>query len=589
MFRRDLLGALHSDKYGDIKANWHNVAPRLGFAYSMPWSTVLRGGFGMTYYPNNYGPGTTSLNPPYSQSYTCTNSSVATGGTAMGATGPCSNITGPLVDGLPAPGVTDVTSLTNTATIPTYYATETLSSTDPNLKPSYLYQYSLQGQKDWRGNIITVGYLGNIGRRLSMSENWNQPVNSINADNPAANFDRPFNDLTNYTCSPPSSSCNASSATLQSIATAAITTLSDNMSSVYDALQATVLRRSTMGLTTSINYTYAHLTGNNYLLNENGNQTPLCIRNGCIVDNGSGSAATGTLEGSKYDWGNGDLDVRQRISGVLTYQMPWLKNNHMFYGIVHAAGAGWTANLMGTWQTGLHFSASPTSTGGTTGSFKGAGQSCLSPLTVYADVMANASNPHYVVPQPAWCSTYWSGLAGEARPNLVPGCNPNKNTATFKKSLDEWFNTDCYSLQTYGTFGDEHRNQVEGPREQKADVSVNKTFDVTERYKLQLRMEGFNITNTPSYGTPNYSPSCWNYTGASSCYAYTLAAAQAASSTPLLASSERSLAVANCESNRNSLLGAAPPPGGGGTNAVGCVTSLQTSNREFQFALRLTF
>ncbi len=36
-----------------------------------------------------------------------------------------------------------------------------------------------------------------------------------------------------------------------------------------------------------------------------------------------------------------------------------------------------------------------------------------------------------------------------------------------------------------------------------SSVSLFKQFDFTERYKLEIRFEGFNITNTPTWGVPD--------------------------------------------------------------------------------------
>jgi hypothetical protein len=36
-----------------------------------------------------------------------------------------------------------------------------------------------------------------------------------------------------------------------------------------------------------------------------------------------------------------------------------------------------------------------------------------------------------------------------------------------------------------------------------ADMSLLKNFNFTESKRLQLRLEVFNVTNTPTFGTPN--------------------------------------------------------------------------------------
>lgn len=52
----------------------------------------------------------------------------------------------------------------------------------------------------------------------------------------------------------------------------------------------------------------------------------------------------------------------------------------------------------------------------------------------------------------------------------------------------------------FGTMG---RNALYGPGFAKADVSLFKTFRLTERYTLEFKAEAFNVSNTPRFGNPN--------------------------------------------------------------------------------------
>jgi hypothetical protein len=88
------------------------------------------------------------------------------------------------------------------------------------------------------------------------------------------------------------------------------------------------------------------------------------------------------------------------------------------------------------------------------------------------------------------------------------GCFPNysgdPNAApSGGRTPSEWFNTATFSAPTSlteGTIGD---NKNYGPPLHNLDFSVFKDFPFTERFRLQFRMEVFNLTNTPQFSFPD--------------------------------------------------------------------------------------
>ncbi|MFN0105787.1 MAG: carboxypeptidase regulatory-like domain-containing protein [Bryobacteraceae bacterium] len=92
------------------------------------------------------------------------------------------------------------------------------------------------------------------------------------------------------------------------------------------------------------------------------------------------------------------------------------------------------------------------------------------------------------------------GTAAAARPNVVPGQNPNLSSD--RRSLARWFNTDTFVRQPAFTFGDAGRNLVTAPGLRNLDLALYKVFRVDEKRYFQLRGEFFNASNTPAFGAP---------------------------------------------------------------------------------------
>jgi hypothetical protein len=92
-----------------------------------------------------------------------------------------------------------------------------------------------------------------------------------------------------------------------------------------------------------------------------------------------------------------------------------------------------------------------------------------------------------------------SGSGGFAdRPDQIgdPNDIANRTTAQF-------FNTAAFQLQPAGQFGSAGRNTINGPDYRVMDLAVLKNVTITERQRLQLRIEVFNALNRANFHIPN--------------------------------------------------------------------------------------
>jgi hypothetical protein len=65
-----------------------------------------------------------------------------------------------------------------------------------------------------------------------------------------------------------------------------------------------------------------------------------------------------------------------------------------------------------------------------------------------------------------------------------------------------WFDTTAFARPTGVRFGNVGRNTMSGPGVINMDLSLFRTFKLTERFNLQFRCESFNLSNTPHFANP---------------------------------------------------------------------------------------
>lgn len=102
-----------------------------------------------------------------------------------------------------------------------------------------------------------------------------------------------------------------------------------------------------------------------------------------------------------------------------------------------------------------------------------------------------------------WIYTYYSGYP-TGKPGANFGCAQWKTT---NQSYDQWFNNDpscwksnpSYTLRTY----DDRFSNIRNPSAPQINIAVAKSIPFSERMRLTLRGEAFNLTNTPIPYGPN--------------------------------------------------------------------------------------
>ena len=91
-----------------------------------------------------------------------------------------------------------------------------------------------------------------------------------------------------------------------------------------------------------------------------------------------------------------------------------------------------------------------------------------------------------------------TNAGGADRPNRIG----NGNLPSGQQSIDRWFDLAAFVTQAQYTYGNSGRNILDGPGNRNLDLSLAKSFAVTERVRLQFRAEAFNATNTANFGFP---------------------------------------------------------------------------------------
>jgi hypothetical protein len=375
-----LIAGQGTSASGGVKTDYSDVSPRVGAEINLGHGLVVRGGFGFSYYPPIMQTQVENTNAPFS--YICF---------------PCFSSQFP---NLPVPSA-DASNPTGT-----------VSAIDPSLKNAYVRQFNLFVQKQMGPNSISIGAVGENGRRALFLRNDDLPLPAgIGNPKPSYVYAKQLPNVTN------------------------IQFIDNSGVSNYYGFQAEFRRSSTKGLTFNGNYTWGHgLSNSVQAASTFTNPSPALVTNNPM-----------------YDYGNSPLDVRHRIAGSLSYELPFGKTAH---GLEAAAISGWQTNLMGFWQTGL-------------------------PFTV-VDATAAINLP---------------GISSD-RPNQ------SGSAALSNPSIGKWFNTSAFSTQSVGVAGSERSDSVYGPRARVVNASLLKDFSVFESLRMQFRAEFFNLTNTPNFGQP---------------------------------------------------------------------------------------
>ncbi len=199
-----------------VKTDYSNVAPRVGFAATLPNLVVLRGGWGVSYFPGNYMSQSLMKNPPFVGTYGPVTSNGASGGLPSLR----------LSDGLPLPTPTDAVNPAGT-----------IIGVAQDFKNTRVQQFNLIAEKEFAGNVFAAGYVGSRGAHVAFAiPNLDLAPAGPGAIQPRRTY---FAQLPGVTT---------------------IGLFASDFESTYDAMQIVFQRRHRNGLTISSNYVLAHTT-----------------------------------------------------------------------------------------------------------------------------------------------------------------------------------------------------------------------------------------------------------------------------------------------------------------------------------------
>jgi hypothetical protein len=207
-----------------------------------------------------------------------------------------------------------------------------------------------------------------------------------------------------------------------------------------------VERRLSRGFTLLATYTWSRFLGNT---NDTANSSAGAL--------GQNSGPYSNLYNRRADYGPLESDIEHRFTMSSVYELPFGRGRRwLLHGIGNRMAGGWSIGEVTSIQTGPPLTATTTS---------------------------QASNGY---------------SAGLQRANV----SRNPNLPADQRTVSRWFDIDAFSQPAPFTFGNEGLGIIRAPRWINSDVSLLRNFAVTERLRVQLRGEFFNIFNHTNLNPP---------------------------------------------------------------------------------------
>jgi hypothetical protein len=442
-FAKDNIAIDYTSNRSLVNPDYHEFAPRLGFAYQPNPTVVVRGGFGFFYGgQENIGLGLNLYNNPpfFLSSYYQPTPNACYNTAATGVICPTNGQT--LETGFGA-AATSNTALEANAQLPSLFGQ------DRNAKSTYTESYNLSVQQSFTPTIsFTLGYQGNVSRHLRVSYGANQYPGIVPADIANSQLYQPFFDFGN------------------------IVEVTNEGDANYNSLQAKLEKRFSHGVSFLAGYAWSHSLDDAV--------QPIQGTDG-------GEAGNPAFLGLKFQYGASATDVRNRFTFAPQYELPFGKGkaflNHD--GLVDEVIGGWKATAIFQVQTGTPIA--------------------LPQRFRVSDPFAKGGTPNPVTQPNQTCATETKTIAHWFNPCAFAQAPTAYMTQTaYDEAVAAGGNAVLLSQAGTLPYGQPGRLTVTGPGFNRLDMSLFKSFAIPfHEAAFELRADGINVMNTPSFADPN--------------------------------------------------------------------------------------
>jgi hypothetical protein len=223
------------------------------------------------------------------------------------------------------------------------------------------------------------------------------------------------------------------------------------------------MKRLGHGLQGQVNYTWSHCMDT--------------VSNGAFLQFSAGGILSPLPGELARDYGPCDYDIRHNLNAQYVYQLPIHVRDPLFAGALN----DWQVSGTMFWHSGVPFSVLST------------------PYSANGNGIVQGSGPQFASAVPGVQLYAHHPVPGVTQPGTIQWLNPDAFVSAVDPSTGQCLGGDGPQHCQFGNLG---RNALRGPDFFWNDFYLTKWFQVSERVKLRMEAQFFNVFNHPNFGLP---------------------------------------------------------------------------------------